>query len=90
MLWGFVERSTGDDGGLDRSATARAFIGGVLFALVVVVVLATVDKLRGPGLYGSLPVVPELVIHGLLGATVGARPWTLLQGRRADRRANLD
>lgn len=79
MLWGFIGRSTGD-GGLDRPTTVRAFLGGVAIALGALVVLAVTDRLRGPGLYGSLPVIPELVVHGLIGATVGARPWTLLSG----------
>jgi hypothetical protein len=79
MLWGFLERSTNDDGNLGRAATGRAFLGGAGVAIGATALLFVADKLQGPGLYGSLPVIPELVVHSFLGATVGGRPWTLLR-----------
>ena len=79
MLWGFIERSTSDDGALSRAATGWAFLGGIALAIGATALLSVADKLQGPGLYGSVPVIPELVVHSILGAIIGGRPWTLLR-----------
>lgn len=83
MLWGFIARSTDDDGRLSRAGTSWAFGGGLALAVGATIVLALADKLQGPGLYGSLPVVPELLLHSVAGAVIGARPWTLFAGAGA-------
>lgn len=83
LAWGFLARRsttetlTDTDHTQHRALTLQAFVGGLGIAIGATVVLLASNKLLGPGLYGSLPVTAELLIHGLAGAVVGARPWTL-------------
>lgn len=81
LAWGFLQRFADDEVEAEtrnvRASSVQAFVGGLTFAVAATLFLVVTDKLQGPGLYGSFPIPAELVLHGLLGAFIGARPWSL-------------
>ena len=79
-LHGFLAEPKPDE---EAAATYRPYLTAVIgfaIAFSAFLVLLVADKLQGPGLYSSVSVEVELVLHAIVGAVVGTRPWTVLAG----------